>query len=62
MKVIVDQTKCGGCALCETTASDVFEVGPEGYAIVKMNPVPSGLESDVKQAIEDCADLRSSPL
>ncbi len=56
MKAIVDQTKCGGCALCETTAPDVFEVGPEGYAIVRLDPIPPGLEADVRQAVEDCPD------
>ncbi len=62
MKAIVDQTKCGACALCEATAPDVFEVGPEGYAIVKLDPIPPGLEADVRQAVEDCPDAAISAI
>ena len=56
MKAIVDKDKCNGCALCEETAPDVFELGPDGHAIVKVDVVPPDSEEAVKQAVEDCPE------
>ena len=56
MKAIVDNNKCNGCGLCESNAPDVFELGPDGFAIVKVAVVPAGSEDAVKQAVEDCPE------
>lgn len=56
MKVTVDPDICLGCGICEGIAPDVFSLGPEPYAIVKINPVPANLEADVRDAAEQCPE------
>ena len=53
MKAKVDKDLCTGCELCESSCPDVFEMADD-IATVKVDVVPDGMESDVKQAAEDC--------
>ena len=53
MKVTIDEDLCTGCALCEETAPDVFEM-PEEIAKVKVDVVPADSEDLVRQAAEEC--------
>ncbi len=53
MKVTIDKDACTGCALCEDTCPDVFEM-QEDIAVVKVDPVPEGSVDSCKQAVEDC--------
>lgn len=54
MKVTVDKDLCIGCGACEVTCPEVFEVGDDGVARVKLEPVPQKLEEAVREAAEDC--------
>ena len=56
MKVFVDPDTCLGCGICEGIAPDVFTLGPEIYATVKLNPVPANLEADVRDAADQCPE------
>jgi ferredoxin len=52
--VKVDESLCTGCGLCSDSAPDVFELGDDSVAKVKVNPVPAASEGLAKQAKDDC--------
>ena len=54
MKAVVDKETCSGCGLCEETCPEVFEIGNNGIAKVKTDPVPQDAEDTCRQAAEEC--------
>ena len=68
MRVSIDQTKCTGSGMCESTVPDVFILLDDGLAYVKEGDtprnapggknqfaiVPAGLEDDVTDAADAC--------
>ncbi len=54
MKVVVDRSKCSSIGLCEATASDIFEIGPDGSLHILMDEVPEDRRIDLEQACENC--------
>jgi ferredoxin len=56
MKAIVDPDRCLGCGICEGIAPEVFELGDEGIAVVKVDVIPANLESAAKEAKEECPE------
>lgn len=55
MEVTIDNNLCSSCELCCDICPDVFEMGDDGYAVVRMNPVPANYEDDVQDAVDSCA-------
>ncbi len=53
MKVVIDKDACTGCALCEDTCPEVFEM-QEDIAVAKVDTVPDAAIDSCKQAVEDC--------
>ena len=53
MKVKVTD-ECIACNLCVETCPEVFELGDEETARVKVDTVPPELEDKVREAAEDC--------
>ena len=53
MKVRVTED-CTGCGLCVDNAPEVFEMGDDDVAHVKLDAVPEDLADDVKEAAGDC--------
>lgn len=56
MRAFVDEDACTGCEICPTICPEVFEMGDDFIAKVIADPVPEGLEDDVVDAMESCAD------
>lgn len=54
MKATVDASTCTGCGLCSDMCSEVFELGDDNVAKVKVNPVPAAVEASAKEAAESC--------
>lgn len=54
MKVTIEKDLCTSCGLCVETCPDVFEMGDDDIAKVKINPVPKGAEATCKEATENC--------
>ncbi|HOB49432.1 MAG TPA: ferredoxin [Mycobacterium sp.] len=54
MRIVVDRTKCSSIGLCEATAPDIFEVGPDGVLNILMDDVPADRRLDLEQACENC--------
>ena len=52
MKVTVNE-ECIGCGLCESTASDVFEINDDGVAEVIVDDA-SDFEDEVQEAVDNC--------
>ena len=55
MKAKIIDEECTGCEECVEACPDVFEMTEDGeLAKVKVDPIPSDLEDDVKDAAEEC--------
>jgi ferredoxin len=54
MKATVDEKACIGCGACSDICPEVFELGNDGVAHVKIAPVPAELETKCRQAAEAC--------
>jgi len=53
MKVKIDAEACTGCGLCEDSVPDIFSMGDDVAEVLKVD-VPSELEDDVKDAVDNC--------
>jgi ferredoxin len=50
MAIKIDKEKCVGCGLCASICSEIFAIGKDGKAMVKVQKkIPC-----VKEAIESC--------
>lgn len=54
MRIVVDRTKCSSIGLCEATAPEIFEIGPDGALIILMDEIPEDRRVEVEQACENC--------
>lgn len=54
MKARIDQDGCIACGLCVDICPSVFQMAPEGYAVVIVGEVPSGSEASAVDAEENC--------
>lgn len=54
MKVHVDRELCEGNALCTGSAPDVFDLDLDDKSVVRLDPIPSDLEDDVRRAAFRC--------
>ena len=54
MKIRVDYNRCTGLGICESLASDVFEINDDGELELKTDTVPDGQLADVEAAVEGC--------
>ncbi len=54
MKARVDEELCTGCGLCEETCPEVFEMGEDSIAKVKVDVVPAEAEETCREAAEQC--------
>ncbi len=54
MKAQVDQDICTGCGLCPDVCPEVFEIGDDDLAKVKVATVPSEAEESCREAAEQC--------
>lgn len=53
MKFMVDQELCIGCASCEETCPDVFQLDNDKSQVI-LNPVPKEFEHGALEAEEGC--------
>ncbi len=53
MNVTVDQELCIGCAACEGTCPEVFELKDDKSQVI-LSPVPEALRSSAMDAEEAC--------
>ena len=56
MKAIVDEDLCFGCGVCQTICPEVFEMGDDNKAKVKLDPVPSAFHAACREAAEGCPE------
>ena len=54
MKVRVDADVCVGTGSCINICPDVFELGDDGVAVVKVAEVPAELEESCREAVDGC--------
>ena len=54
MKVTVDATLCTGCSLCFSDVPEVFEMGDDGLAKVKLESPTGDLATKAKDAAAGC--------
>jgi ferredoxin len=54
MRVVVDRTKCSSIGLCEATAPDIFQIGPDGALAILIDDIPADRRIDLEQACENC--------
>jgi len=46
--------ECTACGICEDTCPEVFELGDEDIAVVKLDPIPEKHQDAVREAAEEC--------
>jgi ferredoxin len=54
MRVVVDLDLCEGNAVCSNVAPEVFVVGDDDLARVKLESVPEALRAKVETAVRRC--------
>ena len=54
MRVVVDLELCEGNAVCSHVAPEIFVVGDDDLARVKVDPVPEALRAKVETAVRRC--------
>jgi len=54
MKVHVDPDICVGTGSCLSICPEVFELGDDGIAVVKVSEVPAEHEDACREAVENC--------
>ncbi|NLY01954.1 MAG: ferredoxin [Rhodopirellula sp.] len=54
MRATIDETLCAGCAVCEDVCPEVFEMGDDGIAKVKVVTVPPEAEDACRAAADQC--------
>jgi len=53
VKVLADE--CTACGICEDVCPEVFEMGDDDVALVKVNPVPEEHQEGAREAADECA-------
>lgn len=53
MKATVDEN-CTGCGLCVETCPEVFEMGDDDVAKVKVSEIPEDQQDSAREAAEGC--------
>ncbi|MBN1596333.1 ferredoxin [candidate division FCPU426 bacterium] len=54
MKVTIDAGLCTGCSLCVTDLPEVFEMGDDGLAVVKVSSPGPDLAPKAKDTAATC--------
>jgi ferredoxin len=54
MKAVIDKEACIGCGLCPSMCPEVYEMGDDGKAFVKVDTVPKDVEASAREAAEAC--------
>jgi ferredoxin len=54
VKINVDTDKCTGHGVCESLASEVFEVGDDGIVHLLMTEPPEILRAALESAVAEC--------
>jgi len=54
MRLVVDEVLCAGHAVCEEVAPDLFEVGSDGIARVRVEVVPTEAFERARLAVLRC--------
>lgn len=54
MKAKVDGDMCTACEDCVQGVPEVFEMGPDGVAVVKVAVVPADKEEATREMAENC--------
>jgi ferredoxin len=54
MKARIDNELCAGFGICVGICPEVFELHEDGYALVRVDEVPTELEDLVGRAVSQC--------
>ncbi|HSV40883.1 MAG TPA: ferredoxin [Nocardioidaceae bacterium] len=54
MRIVVDRDKCTGMGVCESIASDFFEVADDGTLEVYVDEVTDQRIDKVREAVDGC--------
>jgi ferredoxin len=57
MRVEVDRDLCESNAVCVGVAPDVFELGDDDLALVRVDEVPADRQAEVREAVALCPKI-----
>lgn len=53
-KITIDKNKCIGCGMCVTIVPEIFELGEDGKAKVKVTEFKGLKVQKVQEAVDSC--------
>ena len=56
MKIVLDEAMCTGHGRCYALAPAVFDADDQGHCVIKVDAVPSHLQSDARTAVANCPE------
>ena len=60
MRITVDRARCIGSGICESLASEFFEVGDDGELVLLQENFDEGDQADVEEAVRSCPTMALS--
>lgn len=54
IEIRIDRTTCQGYGNCVLVAPELFDLGPDGIAVTRLEPVGDDQLDDVRKAVYDC--------
>lgn len=56
MRVQIDEERCRGHGMCQSSCPKVFDIGGGGYAVVRLAEIPAELHDAVRVAAIQCPE------
>lgn len=57
MRLVIDRIACDGRGLCAELLPEVIDLDDWGYPILRLGPLPAGLERHALRAVANCPVL-----
>jgi ferredoxin len=56
-RLVLDRALCRGHGRCYTLAPDVYDVGEDGLAVLRLTDVPADLLTQAELGVDNCPEM-----